>query len=72
MLNESKPFAPQAFCLPLLEVMATVGPGKRLNKLTGGIGDPRIMTMTDAAHKAAAEAEPMKAIREAYGQRRVG
>lgn len=41
---------------------------RQLNELTGGIGDPKIKAMTDAAQKAAAEAEAerMKASLEAY------
>jgi hypothetical protein len=41
---------------------------KRLNELTGGIGDPKIKAMTDPAQKAAAEAEvaPLKAAWEAF------
>ena len=44
------------------------GLARQLNELTGGIGDPKIKAMTDAAQKAAAEAEAerMKASLEAY------
>jgi hypothetical protein len=46
----------------------TLALAKKLNELTGGIGDPKIKTMTDAAQKAAAEAEAerMKATLETY------
>ena len=46
----------------------TLALAKQLNELTGGIGDPKIKAMTDAAQKAAAEAEAerIKAILEGY------
>lgn len=46
----------------------TLALAKQLNELTGGIGDPKIKAMTDAAQKAAAEAEAnrIKANLEAY------
>lgn len=49
-------------------VNETLALAKQLNELTGGINDPKIKAMTDAAEKAAAEAKaaPMKAALEAY------
>jgi hypothetical protein len=46
----------------------TLALAKQLNELTGGAGDPKIKAMTDAAKKAAAEAEAerIKAILETY------
>jgi alpha-galactosidase len=46
----------------------TLALAKRLNELTGGIGDPKIKAMTDAVQKAAAETEiaPLKAAWEAF------
>ena len=46
----------------------TLALAKHLNVLTGGAGDPQIKAMTDAAQKAAAEAEAerIKAILETY------
>jgi hypothetical protein len=46
----------------------TLALAKQLNELTGGINDPKIKAMTDAAEKAAAEAKaaPMKAALDAY------
>jgi hypothetical protein len=46
----------------------TLALAKQLNELTGGIGDPKIKAMTDAAHKATAEAEAtrLKATLEDY------
>lgn len=46
----------------------TVALAKQLNELTGGVGDPKIKAMTDAAQKATAEAEAnrIKALLEAY------
>ncbi|MDB4637333.1 sialate O-acetylesterase [Planctomycetaceae bacterium] len=46
----------------------TLSLAKQLNELTGGIGDPKIKAMTDAAQKAAAEAEAarIKATLETY------
>ena len=46
----------------------TLALAKQLNELTGGVGDPTIKAMTDAAEKAAAEAKaaPMKAALDAY------
>lgn len=42
--------------------------GKQLNELTGGVGDPKFKTITDATEKAAAEAKaaPMKAALDTY------
>ena len=46
----------------------TMALAKQLNELTGGVGDPKLKAMKDAAEKAAAEAKAatMKATLEAY------
>jgi hypothetical protein len=48
----------------------TLALAKQLNELTGGINDPKLKAMEDAAEKAAAEAKaaPLKAALEAYQQ----